>query len=77
MLPGVVFQCPRVRIPCVGNAIPGKLSLICDQNVRQLFVAVVAAIHRIIHGWHDLSVKDVVLFEGGMVESIMVQNCTL
>jgi hypothetical protein len=34
VLPGVVFKCLRVQIPCVGNATLGKLSLIHDHSVR-------------------------------------------
>ena len=34
-LPRVDYPSPQGRIPCVGNTVPTKLSLIREQNVRQ------------------------------------------
>jgi hypothetical protein len=55
-----ICVCPRVLIPCAGNTIPDQLSFIREQNVMQsVYVAVVAAIHKMVHGWRDLSVGGV------------------
>jgi hypothetical protein len=36
MLPGVNFPLPNLNIPCVGNTILGKLSLIQEENAKQI-----------------------------------------
>ena len=44
-----IFICPTLWIPCGCNTIPGKLGLMWTECQVE-FVAVVVAIHRVVHG---------------------------